>query len=110
MQRKTGEKYRAEGADNVAGYADGFPFLLISEASLKELNSMIGETEYPIIMRRFRPNIVVKGTNAFEEDSCVSLLHFPASPEASRTPNFESHPYFLQLEDDTNRLSNAPQR
>eukprot|EP01122_Echinamoeba_exundans_P006415 TRINITY_DN1799_c0_g1_i2.p1 TRINITY_DN1799_c0_g1~~TRINITY_DN1799_c0_g1_i2.p1 ORF type:complete len:320 (+),score=48.47 TRINITY_DN1799_c0_g1_i2:285-1244(+) len=73
MQRKTGEKYRAPESDNVAGYADGFPFLLISEASLKELNNMIGETEYPIIMRRFRPNIVVKGTAPFEEDNWKAI-------------------------------------
>lgn len=70
MKRFVPEKYRATGADNVASYADGFPYLLISEASLEELNNMIGgETDQKMIMRRFRPNIVVRGATAFEEDT-----------------------------------------
>ncbi|MGK0291604.1 MAG: hypothetical protein ACI86H_003073, partial [bacterium] len=47
------------------GFSDGFPFLLISEASLDDLNSRLEE---PVTMERFRPNIVVQGCNAFEED------------------------------------------
>ena len=45
--------------------ADGFPFLLISEASLDDLNSRMDE---PLPMDRFRPNIVVRGCEAFAED------------------------------------------
>lgn len=74
MQRFVGEKYRAEGASNIAGFGDGFPFLMISEASLAELARMVGEVQHPIIMRRFRPNIVIKGANAFEEDGSVAPL------------------------------------
>jgi len=47
------------------GFADGFPFLLISQASLDDLNSRL---ERPVPMIRFRPNLVVTGTSAFEED------------------------------------------
>jgi uncharacterized protein YcbX len=46
-------------------FADGFPFLLISEASLLELNSRLHK---PISMNRFRPNLVVKGCEAYAED------------------------------------------
>lgn len=47
-------------------FADGFPFLLISEASLQDLNERLEE---PIPMNRFRPNLVVSGCEAFAEDS-----------------------------------------
>ncbi|MBE9126634.1 MULTISPECIES: MOSC domain-containing protein [unclassified Coleofasciculus] len=47
-------------------FADGFPFLLISEASLQDLNDRLDQ---PIPMNRFRPNLVVSGCEAFAEDS-----------------------------------------
>jgi uncharacterized protein YcbX len=47
-------------------YADGFPLLLISEASLADLNYRLDK---PVSMRRFRPNLVVKDTQAFAEDT-----------------------------------------
>jgi uncharacterized protein YcbX len=45
--------------------ADGFPFLLISEASLSDLNVRL---EQPVPMNRFRPNLVVRGCEPFAED------------------------------------------
>ena len=53
-----------ETGDQV-GLADGFPFLLISEASLADLNARL---EHPLPMNRFRPNLVVAGCEAFAED------------------------------------------
>ena len=50
--------------------SDGFPILIAFEASLDELNrrlSMKGKA--PIPMSRFRPNIVIRNTRAFEEDT-----------------------------------------
>jgi uncharacterized protein len=47
------------------GLADGFPFLLISEASLADLNARL---ERPVPMNRFRPNLVVRGCEPFAED------------------------------------------
>jgi uncharacterized protein YcbX len=46
-------------------FADGFPLLLISEASLADLNARLAT---PVTMARFRPNLVVSGAHAFEED------------------------------------------
>ena len=46
-------------------FADGFPILLISEASLNHLNQRLAR---PVPMSRFRPNIVVTGCEAFAED------------------------------------------
>ena len=47
------------------GLADAFPFLLISEASVAELNARL---EQPVPMDRFRPSLVVKGCEPFDED------------------------------------------
>lgn len=51
----------------LVAFADGYPWLLISNESLKELNSRIKEKTIP--MNRFRPNVVVEGVSEpFEED------------------------------------------
>ena len=47
-------------------FVDGNPFLLISEASLADLNGRLAE---PVDMRRFRPNLIVKGCETFAEDT-----------------------------------------
>lgn len=47
-------------------FADGFPFLLTTMASLADLNARL---DHPVPMARFRPNIVVDGKmDAFAED------------------------------------------
>jgi uncharacterized protein len=46
-------------------FADGYPFMLIGEASLADLNSRL---ENPVPMNRFRPNFVVSGSKPFAED------------------------------------------
>ena len=63
-QRAVDPTYAAAG-DRV-GFADGFPLLLISEASLADLNSRL---EQPLPMLRFRPNLVVRGCEPYAEDS-----------------------------------------
>lgn len=51
-------------------FSDAFPLLLISQGSLDDLNSRLAE---PIPMNRFRPNLVVEGCSAYEEDTWQSL-------------------------------------
>jgi uncharacterized protein YcbX len=46
--------------------ADGFPFLIIGEASLADLNRKL---KNPLPMNRFRPNLVFMGGEAYEEDA-----------------------------------------
>jgi uncharacterized protein YcbX len=53
-----------EPGDRVA-FADGFPLLLIGQASLLDLSNRIGR---PMEMLRFRPNLVIEGSSAFAED------------------------------------------
>ncbi|MBQ0833824.1 MOSC N-terminal beta barrel domain-containing protein [Marinobacter sp.] len=52
------------------GFADGFPFLITSLASLDELN---GRLDAAVDMRRFRPNIVVEGFAPWQEDTWRKL-------------------------------------
>ena len=52
--------------DDAVSFADGYPFLLIGESSLEDLNLRL---ETPVPMNRFRPNFVVSGTEAFAEDN-----------------------------------------
>lgn len=58
------EKYTVN--DSLTSFSDGYPILMISEASLADLNSRLEET---LPMNRFRPNLIISNTSAFEEDS-----------------------------------------
>jgi uncharacterized protein YcbX len=50
-------------------FSDGYPMLIISEASLADLNEkLVSQGREALPMNRFRPNIVVGGTGAFDED------------------------------------------
>lgn len=51
-------------ADRVS-FADGFPVLLASVASLDDVNSRL---DAPVPMTRFRPNLVITGAPAWAED------------------------------------------
>jgi uncharacterized protein YcbX len=53
------------------GFADAYPFLLTSEASLADLNRRLAN---PIPMNRFRPNLVVRGCAPYAEDGWRRLL------------------------------------
>ncbi len=62
-QRRVAPLYARRG--ETVSFADGFPLLLISEASLADLNARLDQ---PVPMNRFRPNLVVSGCDAFDED------------------------------------------
>ncbi len=57
----------------ITSFSDGFPNLLISEASLADLNSRV---DIDLSIQRFRPNIVISGCAAYDEDR---LGHFKIS-------------------------------
>ncbi|MEU9287192.1 MOSC N-terminal beta barrel domain-containing protein [Streptomyces sp. NPDC048275] len=58
-------------------FADGYPLLLTTLASLDALNSWIAQGdrahEGPLPMNRFRPNVVVAGTAAWAEDDWTRI-------------------------------------
>jgi uncharacterized protein YcbX len=51
--------------DDQVAFADGFPLLLIGQASLEHLSSQVGRS---LEMLRFRPNLVIEGSDAYAED------------------------------------------
>lgn len=56
------------------GFADGFPFLVTSQASLDELNQQLVDKDAGTMsMNRFRPNIVVQGLEPYDEDYLVGM-------------------------------------
>ncbi|MGV6859811.1 MAG: MOSC domain-containing protein [bacterium] len=68
QQRQVDLDYAKPG--DLTGFSDGFPLLLISEASLADLNRHL---ETPVPMKRFRPNLVVSGCGAFDEDNWKNI-------------------------------------
>ena len=54
----------------MVGFADGYPLLVATEASLSDLNARMPS---PLPMNRFRPNLVVTGSSAFDEDHWLSI-------------------------------------
>lgn len=56
--------------NEITSFSDGYPILLIGQASLDDLNHRLAE---PVPMNRFRPNIVLAGGRPFEEDE---MAHF----------------------------------
>ena len=72
-------------------FADGFPFLIISQESLADLN---GRLSHPLPMNRFRPNLVVAGGEAFAEDSWKNsvVTRTPFALASSATPPQGSTP------------------
>lgn len=63
--RPPGEPRLSDEGRVRAGFADASPALVVSLASLADLNARL---EAPLPMDRFRPNLVVDGFGAFEED------------------------------------------
>lgn len=56
-------------------FADGFPLLVLGQASLDDLNARLAQKGAPAIAaNRFRPNLVIGGLDAYEEDFVEDLL------------------------------------
>ena len=62
-QRKVDGNYAKEG--EVTKFSDGFPYLLIGQSSLDDLNSRLKK---PVTRDRFRPNLVISGFEPYAED------------------------------------------
>lgn len=64
--RAVSPEYAVRRFKDVVSFADGYPFMLLGQASFDDLNSRLRD---PVPMNRFRPNFVVAGTEPFAEDS-----------------------------------------
>ena len=82
QERRVDERYCPPATIDIFGrvpkvsLTDGFPILIASEASLKELNRRLKSKSKPAInINRFRANIVIKGDSlkAFEEDEWKAI-------------------------------------
>jgi uncharacterized protein YcbX len=81
--RRVDGAYASSG--ETVGFADGFPLLLIAQASLDELNSRLQD---PVPMNRFRPNLVVSDCAPFAEDKWkrvrIGEMEFAVAKACSR--------------------------
>lgn len=57
--------------EHIVSFADGYPFLIIGQSSLDDLNKRLGT---PLPMNRFRTNFVFTGGEPFEEDNWKDFL------------------------------------
>jgi uncharacterized protein YcbX len=65
---------RHGGSGRLVGFADGYAYLLATEASLEELNGRLARKKHgPLPMNRFRPNLVVRGASPFAEDGWTEI-------------------------------------
>ena len=74
------------GIEATNQFNDGYPVLVIGEASLQGLNErLVAAGHGAVAMARFRPNIVLSGLEAHDEDR-LEMLHVAADPEILLKP------------------------
>jgi len=87
-------------------FSDGFPFLLIGQASLDDLVCRVGR---PLDMLRFRPNLVVSGAEAYAEDGWkrirIGELTFRVAKPCSRCVIPTLDPFTAEREPDREPLN-----
>jgi uncharacterized protein YcbX len=76
---------------DVVSFADAYPLLALSEASLADLNDrLVAQDEEPVPMDRFRPNVVISDCVAYAEDKWprfkIGEALFRASGPCARCP------------------------
>ena len=67
--RSTDPKYTS--TDSITSFSDAYPFLIIGQASLDDLNDRLPQ---PLLIDRFRPNIVFTGGKPYQEDTMDTLV------------------------------------
>jgi uncharacterized protein YcbX len=73
-----------DGVEAPNQFSDGFPLLVVGEASLAELNQKLIAAGYGAVgIERFRPNIVLAGLQAQDEDR-LDLLRIAAGGQEVR--------------------------
>lgn len=68
-QKRLSSKQWSGDIDAENAFSDGFPLLVVSQASLDELNERLARKDVAAVtMARFRPNLVLDGLDAHGED------------------------------------------
>lgn len=72
--KRLASKKWTDDADVPTHFPDGFPMLVISQGSLDDLNQKLqAQGRAAVPMNRYRPNIVIDGVDAFEEDFAATI-------------------------------------
>ncbi len=75
-QRLSNKKWTGE-VDAPNQFSDGFPILVLSESAMDDLNTRLQAAGHAAVgIERFRPNVVIGGVEAHDEDN-VETLHIP---------------------------------
>ena len=83
-QKRLSNMAWTDGVEAENQFADGFPLLVTSEASLAELNDkLLAAGHAAVTMARFRPNIVLAGLEAQDEDR-VETMHVATAEGQAR--------------------------
>jgi uncharacterized protein YcbX len=69
--RRASDAAYTDGVAAWTEFSDGFAILIISEASLADLNARLDQ---PLPMNRFRPNVVITDVGAYDEDHLRALV------------------------------------
>ncbi|MDM0105191.1 MOSC N-terminal beta barrel domain-containing protein [Variovorax sp. J22R24] len=86
QQRLSSLKW-TDGIEAPNQFADGFPLLVASEGSLAELNARLVAAGHEAVgIERFRPNVVLAGIEAHDEDRVDTLHITTAEGEVSLRP------------------------
>lgn len=82
-QRRLASMKWTRGVEAPTQFADGYPLLVISEAAVQELNERLAQAGHaPVGPERFRPNLLVGGWQAHDEDRVEECAIRPAAADA----------------------------
>lgn len=85
--RRLSDRRWTGGAEALNQFSDGYPLLVLGQASLDGLNERLSRRGIqPVDMRRFRPNIVLEGLEAHDEDRLRTLTVATAEGAVVLTP------------------------
>jgi len=86
-QRRLSSLKWTDGVEALNQFADGFPLLVASEGSLAELNARLAAAGHAAVgIERFRPNVVLAGIEAHDEDRVETLHIATGEGEVSLRP------------------------
>lgn len=85
-ERRLSDFRWTRGQEAANAFSDGYPLLVTSVASLQALNERLQQRgQPPVTMARFRPNLVLDGLEAFDEDHLDTLsVDTPEGPVSLR--------------------------
>jgi uncharacterized protein YcbX len=76
-----------QGVEAPNQFSDGYPLLIVSQSALDDLNARLKAIGQPLVdLRRFRPNLVIEGWEAHDEDRVGPITIDTDEGEVQLTP------------------------